>query len=403
MNTSLLRSVGFLIVLSVAGFLAGCSSKEEAVETPPPVVTVSQPVMKTITDFKPFTGRTQAPDSVEIRAQVTGYLDSVNFRPGDLVKKDDVLFIIDPRPYKATLDKVLGEKKRAESSLDRWDAEYERAKGLVGTKAMSRQEFERIQGERGEAEGSLMMARAQLVQAKLDLSWTTVKAPITGIVSRNLISVGNLVTAKVTELTTIVSEDPMYAYFNVDERTLLNMREIMRKKKMKTYLEAKYPVYLGLANEKGYPHAGTIDFANNQVDAGTGTISVRGSFPNKDGVLTPGLFARISLPMGEQPDALLVTDRALGTDQGQKFVYVVDKDNVVQLRPVTVGALHGGLRIIEQGIKKGDWIIVNGLQRVRPGVTVKPKKVEMPVPPGGANQDPVVKNANSSGRGKAKK
>ncbi len=372
----------WVFLAGLAVLAAGCNGQQEAVPTPPPVVTMSQPVVRDVTDYKTFNGKIESPDSVEVRAQVSGYLVEIKFVPGAEVKKGDVLFVIDRRPYKAALDQTEGALERSEAAFKGFDAEYRRGKGLVGTRALSQQEFEKIEANRGEAAGTVAVNKAKLAQAKLDYEWTEVRAPIAGQVGRNLISVGNLVTAKVTLLTTIVAQDPMYAYFNVDERTVLQIQEQMRKGKLKSYKEAAYPVFLGLANEAGYPHRGTIDFVNNQVDPGTGTLSVRGLFPNKDHILAQGLFARIKLPIGGAHEALLVSDACLGTNQGQKYVLVVGKDRTVEYRPVTPGAMHRGLRVIDEGLKKTDWVIVTGLQRVQPGVTVDAKKVTMPVAPG---------------------
>jgi RND family efflux transporter MFP subunit len=254
---------------------------------------------------------------------------------------------------------------------------------MVRTRAIGREEYDKIAGDRAEARASGEALKAAVERAKLDLRYTKVTAPISGRVSRYVVTVGNLVQAGDqgggTLLTTIVSVDPMYAYFDVDERTALRVRQLVREGKSDSVRDGGYPVLLGLANEEGHPHRGTINFADNQINPKTGTIRLRGVFPNKDQMLLPGLFARVRTPIGRPHKALLVTDRALDTDQGQKILYVVNEKNEVVSRPVRLGAIHNGLREITAGLKPGERVIVNGLQQVRPGVTVEPKLVGMPI------------------------
>jgi RND family efflux transporter MFP subunit len=251
---------------------------------------------------------------------------------------------------------------------------------------MGREEFDRISGDRSESAASRAAAKAAVERANLDLGFTKVAAPVSGRVSNYRVTVGNLVQAGDltggTLLTTIVSVDPMYAYFDVDERTVLRVRQLIREGKAGTPDDVQVPVWLGLANEDGHPHQGTVNFVDNQVNPRTGTLRVRGVFPNKDEALSPGYFARVRVPIGGPHRALLVSERALDTDQGQKVVYVVDPDNRVTTRPVHLGALHDGLREITDGLKPGDHIIVNGLQQARPGMTVEPSLVDMPTKKG---------------------
>jgi RND family efflux transporter MFP subunit len=388
MTHRLRLGIAFALVPGLCLALAGCAQPPaEGPAAAPPPVTVSYPVEREVTDHADFTARTAAVDSVELRARVSGYLDKVNFEEGSLVKKGDVLFEIDPRTYQAVLENTEGNLASLEARVERLNADLARARRMVGTQAIGREEYDRIAGERGEAGASRAAALAAVKRAQLDLGFTKVTAPVSGRVSRYYVTVGNLVQAGDltggTLLTTIVSVNPMYAYFDVDERTVLRVKQLVREGKLGTPDQVEIPVGLGLANEDGFPHRGTINFTDNQVNAKTGTLKVRGVFPNKDEALSPGYFGRVRVPISPPHQALLVTERALDTDQGQKIVYVVDPDNKVVSRPVRLGALHDGRREVTDGLKPGDRVIVNGLQQVRPGVTVEPTLVEMPTSKGG--------------------
>jgi RND family efflux transporter MFP subunit len=374
---------GAALVLGFCLGLTGCAREHSAAPpAAPPSVTVSYPVERQVTDHADFTARTAAVDSVELRARVSGYLDMVPFKEGAMVKKGDVLFEIDPRTYKAALAIAKGTLGSAEARVKRLDAELARAQRLIGSRSISREDFDRHVGEHGEAVASRASLKAAVERAGLDLDFTKVTAPVSGRVSRYHVTVGNLVQAGDltggTLLTTIVSVDPMYAYFDVDEHTVLRVKQLIREGKAGTPDEGEIPVWLGLANEDGHPHRGVVNFIDNQVNPRTGTLRVRGVFPNKDGALSPGYFARVRVPIGVPHKALLVTDRALDTDQGQKIVYVVDRANRVVSRPVRLGALHDGLREVTDGLKAGERVIINGLQQVRPGMTVEPNVVAMP-------------------------
>ena len=267
--------------------------------------------------------------------------------------------------------------------MHRLERDYHRAKNLIVRGAVGQEEYDRYEGDYREAVASLDVAKANRDLAALNLEYAKVIAPVSGRVSRYVVTVGNLIQAGDqnggTLLTTIVSVDPMYAYFDVDERTVLRIRQLIREGKAKSAGETKWPVALGLATEEGFPHRGTINFEDNQVNPKTGTLRVRGVFPNKDEVLSPGFFARVRVPIGQAHQALLVTDRAIDTDQGEKVLYIVNKKNEVVSRPVRLGALHDGLREITDGLKPGEQVIVNGLQQVRPGMTVEPKLLDMPL------------------------
>ncbi len=361
--------------------LSGCrptQAQNGALKPPPPEVSVSAAVTETVQDYEDFPGRMEAVNSVEMRARVTGYLDKVHFQEGSLVKKKDLLFEIDPRPYENELARAEGTIVQTEGQLKRLEADIARASTLLGSKNISREEYDRIAGDRVVAAGALEVAKADQKKAKLNLSWTKVHSPLTGRISRRFIDPGNLVKADETILTTIVDLDPIYANFDLDERTALRFQALVRAGKISWSLDAGLPVLLGLADEEGFPRQGKINFADNKVDPDTGTWRMRAHFKNADHALSPGLFVRIRLPIGNSYQATLVSEQALGTDQGQKFVYVVDDDNKVAYRRVKVGLLHHGLRVITEGLAKGEKVIVSGLQRARPGIEVTPLLVPMP-------------------------
>ena len=374
-----------IVGLGLATLAGGCS--DPSVASPavaPPSVAVSYPVEREVTDYADFTGRTAPVDSVDLRARVWGYLDKVNFKEGAIVEKGEVLVEIDPLTYKAALSQALGNLASMEARVVRLEADLARVQRLIGSGTITREEYDKVVGDRGEAIASREALKAAVERAKLDLQYTKVIAPISGRISRYFVTVGNLVQAGDqaggTLLTTIVSLDPMYAYFDVDEHTALRVRQLVREGKSDSPRDGDFPVSLGLANEEGFPHEGTINFVDNQVNPKTGTIRVRGVFANKGQVLLPGFFARVRVPIGRPHKALLISDRALDNDQGQKILYVVNEKNEVAARPVQVGALHDGLREITGGLKSGERVVVNGLQQVRPGAVVEAKVVDMPLP-----------------------
>ena len=350
--------------------------KTDAAQTPPPEVVVSRPISREITDYADYTGRTQAVSQVDIRARVTGYLDRVSFKPATEVKKGDLLFTIDARPYQAELDQAEAVVRRAEAHLQRTALALERASRLRASKAISEEEFDQLRGDREEAMASLKVAQASREISRLKVDFTRVTAPISGRIGLNLVTPGNLVKADDTLLAVLVSLDPMNVSIDLDERTYLRLRRLRlaRKGESKSPLAAELPVVMGLADEKGYPWQGKIDSFGNLVDANMGTLQIRAVFPNPKGMLLPGLFVRIRLPVGAPHQALLIPESALGTDQGQKFVYLVDGQNKVVYRRVVIGPLIDDLRVIEEGLQPGDRVITHGLQRVRPGLTVKPKE-----------------------------
>jgi RND family efflux transporter MFP subunit len=354
-----------LLLFSWFGLL-GCNNAQPAM--PPfklPEVEVSQPVTKDVTEYEDFTGQTQAIQTIEIRARVSGYLAKTNLREGELVTEGAVLFEIDDRPYKAELAQAEANLVQAEAHARRLGLDLRRAERLAGRGAMSQEDYDKTVGDKAEAEAAVGSARASRDRAKLNLDFTKVKAPITGRVSRRLIDPWNMVKADETPLTMIVSSDKMYAYFDIDEANVLKLRRLDKEHKVNSFWEPGMPVYLGLGDEEGFPHEGVIDFVDNQVDSTTGTLRMRGVFPNADRLIAPGLFVRIRLPIGKPHKALLVAEQAIGRDQGQKFLYVVNAKNQVEYRSVQVGRQYGGLREIVEGLKKDERLIVSGLQRVR--------------------------------------
>jgi RND family efflux transporter MFP subunit len=370
---------GALLVALVA--LSGCRSEATtATQAPAPQVSVASALERDVTEWDEFTGRLEAVESVEVRPRVTGYIESVNFTEGSKVRKGDLLFVIDPRPYRAELSKAEAELARAVASAELAASDAARSEKLVDIKAVSREEYDsRINASR-EAKANVAAARAAVDAAKLNLEFTRITSPIDGRAGKAIVTTGNLVSGGSTAaplLTTVVSLDPMYVTFEGDEQIYLKYNELSRRGERSSSRDAANPVLMGLANEDGYPHHGAMVFVDNQVDPRTGTIRARAAFENKDGYLTPGLFARVKLLGHNSYHAVLVDDRAIGTDQSQKFVYVVDADHKIAYRPVKVGRLSDGLRIVQQGLQAGETVVVNGMQRVRPGVVVAPERVAM--------------------------
>ncbi|HEY5758628.1 MAG TPA: efflux RND transporter periplasmic adaptor subunit [Steroidobacter sp.] len=361
--------------------LQGCSSEAQTQAAAPlPQVSVAAALERDVQEWDEFTGRLEAVESVEIRPRVTGYIESVNFTEGSIVKKGDLLFVIDQRPYRADLSKAEAELARAIARNELSNTDVVRSEKLLGVKAVSREEYDQRINAQRESQANVEAARAAVTAAKLNMEFTRVTAPISGRVSRAVVTAGNLVTGGSTQatlLTTVVSIDPIYVSFEGDEQVYLKYSELARRGDRPSSRDAANPVLMALANEQGFPHKGAMQFVDNQIDSRTGTIRARASFDNKDGYLTPGLFARVKLLGHASRKLVLVDDRAVGTDQSQKFVYVIDGENKVAYRSVKVGRLTDGLRIVEDGLQPGETVIVNGLQRVHPGVVVAPEKVAM--------------------------
>jgi multidrug efflux system membrane fusion protein len=334
-------------------------------------VTVAEVIHRPLRDWSEFTGRLEAVQSVEVRPRVSGYIDRIGFVEGARVKKGQVLFRIDPRPFRAETERQFAARTRAISELELAKANHARAQRLIGANAISREEFERLSSADSVAASDVAAATAALDAAKLNLEFTEVRAPIDGRVSRALITQGNLVSSD-SLLTTIVSDNPIYASFDADEQTFLRYSRNAANR-----VAGVDPVYMGFADEKDFPHAGRLNFLDNQVDRKTGTIRARGVLANPDGIYTPGLFVRIRLVGRDTRDAVLIDDRAVGTDLGKKFVFVLKDDNTVDYRSVALGPEVDGLRVVGSGLAPGEVIVVNGLQRVHPGVLVAATKVGM--------------------------
>jgi RND family efflux transporter MFP subunit len=392
--------------------MAGCKPNPPAAAPPgPPEVKVTTPIIENVTDFEYFTGHTEAYKKVDIRARVTGYLEKINFKDGDIVKEDSILFVIDQKPAKAALAKAEADLKQAKAHRKRLEADFARAQALLPRGGISQEDFDLARGNRDEAIEAVGSADANVDIAKQNLQYTEVRAPITGRISRRLIDKGNLVKQDDTILTTIVTLDPIYAYFDVDERTVL--RQLMSKGALDTARGGKVKIDIGLADEQGYPHVGIVDFVDNTIDINTGTMWMRAEFGDHNSSkttreVTPGMYIRVRFPVGHPYLAPRIPEQAIATDQGQKFVYVLDKNNKAEYRQVTIGRLENGLRVIkgetfaytvdakdpskyqlvsEEKLKNGpnviksdikpdERIVVSGLQRIKSGMEVKPLKME---------------------------
>jgi RND family efflux transporter MFP subunit len=362
------------IALVLVAIQSGCAAPNKYAPPPPPDVKAGMPQVKAITIYAYFTGNTQASEMVELRAQVQGYLESIHFTDGDDVKQGDLLFVIDPRPYQAKLEQAKADLESSKANEIRAAAIYKRAQGLIESKAASQEEVETKRGDWEVARAAVVQAEAKVKEAKLNLDYTEIHAPISGRISRRFADVGNLVQPNLTVLTTIYRYNPMYVYFTVSEIQHLEYIKKQREQQKLSSGKIAHPVAIGTADEEGYPHEGTIEFADNTVDPGTGTLQIRGSFVNPPPyVLTPGLFVRVRVPMAIQENALLVPEQALGENQGGQYVLVIHPDNVVEQRPVKVGASVDSLRVIEKGLTAGERIVIEGLQQARPGGKVNPK------------------------------
>src|ERR1700688_2396399 len=372
------RPLGNIVWLFAACIaLSGCNKPAPPPESQPPPVTIARPVQKQIIEWDYYTGRTDAVESVNVTPRVSGYIDKITFRAGERVHKGDLLFVIDPRPYQAVLDQAKAQLRQAEANQQLQDANFARQDKLRQTGVIAKEDFDTALSNKNQAAARVLAAQASVESAQLNLTFTQVTSPIRGRISRELVTVGNLVQADTTLLTNIVSVDPIYAYFNVDERSVLKYEQQVRLGKLTDARTGAVPISLQLENEASFPHQGSIDFINNQFNSSTGTLQVRGLFPNADGVLIPGSFVRIRVAGSPLHMALLVSDRAVGTDQGQKYLLVAGKDNVVVVKQVELGPEAEGLRVVRSGITPDDEIIINGIVNARPGSKVSPQEGDM--------------------------
>ncbi len=361
--------------LALAAAVACARAEAQPAQPPPPQVTVETVVEQPVTEWDEFTGRLEAVDAVAVRPRVSGFVSKVTFDEGAVVKKGDVLFEIDARPFQADVDRLRAERARADAVVDRAESELQRAERLRAENAMSREEFDRRSAFARESKAQVAAVSAALAAAELNLEFTRVTAPISGRVGRAIVTEGNLVSTgpgEATLLTTLVSIDPIHAHFDADESIFLKYVELARQGRRQNARAARQPIAMELAGETGYPRQGELDFLDNRLDPSTGTIRGRALFRNPTGELTPGLFVRLRLQGTSKYPGVLIEDRAVGTDLDKRFVFVVKPDRTIEYRPVTLGPLVDGRRVVRSGLTPGERIVVNGLQRVRPGVTVEP-------------------------------
>lgn len=365
-----------------AGFLTACKPPAAPAAKPAAAsVSVAHPMSRTINEWDEFTGRLVSPETVEVRARVSGYIEKVHFKEGGDVKQGDLLFTLDQRPFLAVVDRAKAELGAARARAELAIGEAKRAEGLAATKAISTDTFETRVKTAAEANESVRSAEAALKVAELDLEFTEVRAPIAGRISNARVTAGNLVSggnsAGTTLLTTIVSLDPMQCYLQVDEASALRYRQLYREGRRASALFEKIPAEMALGNEAGFPRKGQIDFVDNELDPATGTIRVRAVFPNTDKLMAPGFFARVRFPGNGEYPAVLVRDSALGSDQGRPYVLTVDDQGVATYRPVKLGPLLDGLRVVREGLTATDRVIVSGLMTARPGQPVTAQLVPM--------------------------
>lgn len=372
----------------------GCEESREFVPPPPPPVTVQQPRWENLVDSVEFTGNTQAVQRVELRARINGYLQRITFEDGDMVKEGDVLFVIEPAPFEAVLAARLADLEQAKAAQNLAQIELQRTQRLQERKIAAQQELDQQRANAATARAQVAVAQAAVTNARLDLSYTQIRAPISGRISQNFVDAGNLVQAQQTLLATIVSIDPIYAYFYISESDLLRFRQMIRQNELPNPASNPPLIRLGLANEEGFPHEGRIDFRDLGVDPDTGTILLRAIFPNPQQILLPGLFVRLQAPVGEPKARLMIDARAIATDQRGHYVLTVNDANTVEYHTVQPGLLANGMQELVEGVAPEAWIIVNGLQRARPGATVQPQR-----PQG----EPVAMQTEEQGRAEATK
>jgi RND family efflux transporter MFP subunit len=371
-----------LLPLCLVAWLAASCQPGKPAATPAgaPNVTVAKPLSKKIIEWDEFAGRLESPKMVELRARVSGYLEKVHFKEGSEVNEGELLFTIDPRPYEAAVEGAKAELDRTRTRAELAKNEAKRAEGLIANRAIAAEDYDSRLKAAAEAQAAVRVAEASLKSASLDLEFTTVKAPIAGRISNAMITEGNLITGgnkDATLLTTIVALDPIYCYVEVDERSSLKYRELFKQGKRVSALYDRIPAEMKLSNEEGFPHKGEIDFVDNQMKPDTGTIRARGVFSNPGRLMAPGFFARLRIPGTGEYEALMVKDSAVGNDQGKSFVYVVNAESKAEYRPVEIGPLESGLRIVRSGLKADERIVTNGVMSVRAGIALTVTEEEM--------------------------
>jgi multidrug efflux system membrane fusion protein len=368
---------------ALALLLLGCGNHSDVpaaeAETPPVKVKIAQPLQKEVLEWDEYTGRIEAMETVEVRARIDGYLDKVNFKAGDKVKKGDLLFVIDPRPYRAELNRAEGELERARSRLELAKNDLQRAERLRRSKAISEEEYDaRSKGQR-EAVAAVRAAEAAAQTARLNLEFTEIRAPISGRIGRELVTQGNLVSGGGggTLLTIIVSVDPVYVYVDADERAVLKYRRLAEAGKRTSARETRITAKLALIDESDFPHEGYIDYIDPRMDPSTGTLRARAVFSNPNEFLSPGFFARLRVPGSAPYQGLLVPDRAVGTDQGQKFVWVAKDDGSVEYRRIVPGTVTGQMRVISEGLQPDDWVVIEGVHKLSPGTRIEAERIPL--------------------------
>ncbi|QYD71062.1 efflux RND transporter periplasmic adaptor subunit [Paraburkholderia edwinii] len=373
----------FAAIGSIALVFSACRNPEGSAASAPPLPTVGVATVmpKTVQEWDQFNGRVSAIDTVELRPRVSGYVERVVYKEGDDVRKGDVLFIIDQRPYRDALASAEAQLAHARATAALALAQDRRAQTLIQSKAISVEEVETRHATFEQSNADVQAAEAAVATARLNLGFTEVRSPIDGRAGRAMLTIGNLAQADQSLLTTVVSQNPMYVYFDADEHSYLRYLERAKKAGGGSRHGAAQKVQVGLANEDGFPHAGTVNFLDNQVDAATGTIRARAVVPNPDRILTPGLYAHVQFPGSDQYSALLIDEKAVLTDQNRQYVYVLGPGDKALRKDVTLGRTIDGLRVVESGLSAGDKVIVTGLQRVYfPGAPVKPTPASMGKP-----------------------
>ena len=371
-----MKSISIALSALALMFLPGCKRPAAPqMHMPPPNVTVAKPEQRKIVEWDQYTGRLEAKETVEIRPRVSGWLDSIHFVEGKDVKEGDLLFTIDPRPYRMAADRADAEFLRTQSRETQTQSEFARVKKLVESRAISEEDFDARGKAFAEAKSSALASKAALNMAKLDLAFTEVRAPISGRISRALVTKGNLVSSGMagsgsTLLTTLVSTSPIYLYVDVDEASSLRYRRLFAEGKRASAIESRIPCEMALGDEQAWPHKGVVDFVDNRVDPNTGTIRARAVFEVEGRPLAPGFFAKLRVPGSEEYTAVLIPESCIGSDQANRFVFIVNAKGIAEVRPVKLGAVYEGMRVVREGLKGDEDVIVNGQARVRPGIPV---------------------------------